>query len=88
MIVQDAITRIDSVLEDPVAFSAGSTAASQGQFCNAGSCHLQLRQPKECLEDVSLSIGSGQTVALHSGPSGGSKSTLAALIAASSARKW
>ena len=41
MIVQDAITRIDSVPK-PAAFSAQRSAASQGQLRDAGPCYLQL----------------------------------------------
>ena len=80
MIVQDAITRIDSVLESPSLSCPnapkhpkdGSVALEHVTFSYDGV--------KNALEDISLSIGAGQTVAFV-GPSGGGKSTLAALIA-------
>ena len=80
MIVQDAITRIDTCTGKPVAFQPEApqsiprtalVALEHVTFSYDGS--------KNALEDISLSIGAGQTVAFV-GPSGGGKSTLAALI--------
>lgn len=80
MIVQDAINRIDSVLQSPGLSQPtvpqhpkdNSVALSHVTFSYDGT--------KNALEDVSLSIGAGQTAAFV-GPSGGGKTTLAALIA-------
>lgn len=80
MIVQDAINRIDSVLQSPSLsqpsvpqhLKDNSVALSHVTFSYDGT--------KNALEDVSLSIGAGQTAAFV-GPSGGGKTTLAALIA-------
>lgn len=80
MIVQDAMNRIDSVLQSPGLSQPtvpqhpkdNSVALSHVTFSYDGT--------KNALEDVSLSIGAGQTAAFV-GPSGGGKTTLAALIA-------
>ena len=80
MIVQDAINRIDSVLQGqglsqptvPQHPKDNSVVLSHVTFSYDGT--------KNALEDVSLSIGAGQTAAFV-GPSGGGKTTLAALIA-------
>ena len=80
MIVQDAITRIDSVLQSPSLERAekphhpkdGSVELSRVTFSYDGT--------KNAIDDVSLKIGAGQTVAFV-GPTGGGKSTLASLIA-------
>ena len=80
MIVQDAVTRIDSVLQSPPLSQPeapqhpgeGSVTLEHVTFSYDGA--------KNALEDISLSVGAGQTAALV-GPSGGGKSTLAALIA-------
>ena len=80
MIVQDAINRIDSVLQSP-----GLSQPSVPQHPKDNSVELShvtfsYDGTKNALEDVSLSIGAGQTAAFV-GPSGGGKTTLAALIA-------
>lgn len=80
MIVQDAINRIDSVMQ-----SQGLLQPSVPQHPKDNSVALShvtfsYDDTKNALEDVSLSIGAGQTVAFV-GPSGGGKTTLAALIA-------
>ena len=80
MIVQDAINRIDSVMQSqglsqptvPQHPKDNSVVLSHVTFSYDGT--------KNALEDVSLSIGAGQTAAFV-GPSGGGKTTLAALIA-------
>lgn len=80
MIVQDAINRIDSVMQSqglsqptvPQHPKDNSVVLSHVTFSYDGT--------KNALEDVSLSIGAGQTAAFL-GPSGGGKTTLAALIA-------
>ena len=80
MIVQDAITRIDRVLESPSL--SCSNAPKHPKDSSVALDHVMFSYDgvKNALEDISLSIGSGQTVAFV-GPSGGGKSTLAALIA-------
>lgn len=80
MIVQDAITRIDRVLESPSL--SNSNAPKHPKDSSVALEHVTFSYDgvKNALEDISLSIGSGQTVAFV-GPSGGGKSTLAALIA-------
>ena len=80
MIVQDAITRIDRVLESPSL--SCSNAPKHPKDSSVALDHVTFSYDcvKNALEDISLSIGSGQTVAFV-GPSGGGKSTLAALIA-------
>ena len=80
MIVQDAITRIDGVLQSP-----SLSQPKVPQHPRDGSVTLEhvtfsYDGVKNALENISLSIGAGQTVAFV-GPSGGGKSTLAALIA-------
>ena len=79
MIVDDALRRIDSVLdleplsepENPETPKDHSIAVQNVSFCYDGD--------KEALRDISLTIPQGQTVAFI-GPSGGGKTTLASLI--------
>ena len=80
MIVQDAITRIDRVLES-LSLSC-SNAPKHPKDSSVALDHVTFSYDdvKNALEDISLSIGAGQKVAFV-GPSGGGKSTLAALIA-------
>ena len=79
MIVDDALHRIDSVLDmHPL------SAAVSPRHPADGSVELQdvtysYDNVKNALEHVSIKIGAGQTVAFV-GPSGGGKSTLAAVI--------
>ena len=80
MIVQDAITRIDRVLESPSLSSSNAPKHPKDSSVALDHVTFSYDGVKNALEDISLSIGSGQTVAFV-GPSGGGKSTLAALIA-------
>lgn len=80
MIVQDAITRIDRVLESPSLSSSNAPKHPKDSSVALEHVTFSYDGVKNALEDISLSIGSGQTVAFV-GPSGGGKSTLAALIA-------
>ena len=80
MIVQDAITRIDRVLESPSLSSSNAPKHPKESSVALEHVTFSYDGVKNALEDISLSIGSGQTVAFV-GPSGGGKSTLAALIA-------
>lgn len=79
MIVNDALQRIDSVLNleplqeaaDPVPPKDGSVTLEHVRYSYDGK--------KDALRDISLSIKPGQTVAFV-GPSGGGKTTLANII--------
>ena len=79
MIVQDAITRIDRVLESPSLSSSNAPKHPKDSSVALEHVTFSYDGVKNALEDISLSIGTGQTVAFV-GPSGGGKSTLAALI--------
>lgn len=80
MIVQDAITRIDRVLESPSLSCSNAPKHPKDSSVALDHVTFSYDGVKNALEDISLSIDSGQTVAFV-GPSGGGKSTLAALIA-------
>ena len=80
MIVQDAITRIDRVLESPSLSSSNAPKHPKDSSVALEHVTFSYDGVKNALEDISLSIGTGQTVAFV-GPSGGGKSTLAVLIA-------
>ena len=80
MIVQDAITRIDRVLESPSLSCSNAPKHPKDSSVALDHVTFSYDDVKNALEDISLSIGTGQTVAFV-GPSGGGKSTLAALIA-------
>ena len=80
MIVQDAITRIDRVLESPSLSCSNAPKHPKDSSVALEHVTFSYDGVKNALEDISLSIGVGQTVAFV-GPSGGGKSTLAALIA-------
>ena len=80
MIVQDAITRIDRVLESPSLSCSNAPKHPKDSSVALEHVTFSYDGAKNALEDISLSIGTGQTVAFV-GPSGGGKSTLAALIA-------
>ena len=80
IIVQDAITRIDRVLESPSLSCSNAPKHPKDSSVALDHVTFSYDGVKNALEDISLSIGAGQTVAFV-GPSGGGKSTLAALIA-------
>ena len=80
MIVQDAITRIDRVLESPSLSCSNAPKHPKDSSVALDHVTFSYDGVKNALENISLSIGTGQTVAFV-GPSGGGKSTLAALIA-------
>lgn len=80
MIVQDAINRIDSVLQSPGLSQPNVPQHPKDNSVVLSHVTFSYDGTKNALEDVSLSIGAGQTVAFV-GPSGGGKTTLAALIA-------
>ena len=80
MIVQDAITRIDGVLQSPSLSQPDAPQHPKDSSVTLENVTFSYDGAKNAIENISLSIGAGQTVALV-GPSGGGKSTLAALIA-------
>ena len=80
MIVQDAITRIDRVLQSPSLSQPGAPKHPKDSSVTLDHVTFSYDGTKNAVENISLSIGAGQTVAFV-GPSGGGKSTLAALIA-------
>lgn len=80
MIVADAMERIDSVLNlEPLSEIASPRKPkdSSVELCNV---RFSYDGKKDVINDISLRIEPGQTIALV-GPSGGGKSTLASLIA-------
>ena len=80
MIVQDAITRIDRVLQSPSLSQPSTPKHPKDSSVMLDQVTFSYDGTKNAVENISLSIGAGQTVAFV-GPSGGGKSTLAALIA-------
>ena len=80
MIVQDAIARIDSVLQSPPLTQPHAPQHPKDNSVTLNHVTFSYDGVKNALEDVSLTIDEGQTAAFV-GPSGGGKSTLAALIA-------
>ena len=80
MMVQDTITRIDGVLNSPSLSQSDRPQHPKDSSVELKNVTFSYDGKKNALEDASLSIGAGQTVAFV-GPSGGGKSTLASLIA-------
>ena len=80
MLVQDAITRIDSVLNEPSLNEAAKAQHPKDNSVEFKNVTFSYDGTKNALSDISLKIGAGQTVAFV-GPSGGGKSTLASIAA-------
>ena len=80
MIVQDAITRIDGVLQSPSLSQPDAPQHPKDSSVMLENVTFSYDGAKNAIENISLSVDAGQTVSLV-GPSGGGKSTLAALIA-------
>lgn len=80
MIVQDALTRIDSVLDAQSLFSPENGQHPSDYSVELNNVTFSYDGNKNALFNVSLKIESGQTVAFV-GPSGGGKSTLACITA-------
>ncbi len=80
MIVQDALTRIDSVLDAQSLSSPENGQHPSDYSVELNNVTFSYDGNKSALSDVSLKIESGQTVAFV-GPSGGGKSTLACITA-------
>ena len=79
MIVDDALQRIDSVLNLQPLAEAARPQAPQGSSVELEHVRFSYDGKKNALKNISLSIPAGQTVAFV-GPSGGAKTTLANII--------
>ena len=79
MIVDDALQRIDSVLNLKPLEETKHPKHPQNASVELKSVHFSYDGEQEVLKDISLTIPAGQTVAFV-GPSGGGKTTLANLI--------
>lgn len=80
MLVEDAIARVDSVLNEPSLSEASQPKHPKDNSVEFKNVTFSYDGTKNALSDISLKIGSGQTVAFV-GPSGGGKSTLASIAA-------
>ena len=80
MMVADTIARIDSVLGSPSLSEPAKPQQPNGTSVELNHVTYSYDGKENAVEDVSLTVRAGQTVALV-GPSGGGKSTLASLIA-------
>ena len=80
MIVKDAIERIDSVLNIEPLSEPQNPQHPKDHSVELKNVTFSYDDTKNALTNVSLNIGSGQTVAFV-GPSGGGKSTLASIVA-------
>lgn len=80
MLVADALQRIDSVLQLEPLTSRANVAHPQDASIQVEQLSFSYDGQKKALDNISLSIAAGQTVAFV-GPSGGGKTTLANMIA-------
>lgn len=80
MIVSDALSRIDSVLDMKPLKDAEAPAFAHGGSVELKNVSFSYDGEKDAVKDVSFKAEAGQTVALV-GPSGGGKTTIANLIA-------
>ena len=80
MIVDDALQRIDSVLNLKPLKETKHPKHPQNASVELESVHFSYDGEKEVLKDISLTIPAGQTVAFV-GPSGGGKTTVSRLAA-------
>ncbi len=80
MIVQDAFERIDTVLDMPQLPESQQPAHPQDASVTLKQVSFSYDGNKNALENISLHIDPGQTVAFV-GPSGGGKTTLSSLVA-------
>lgn len=79
MIVEDALTRIDSVLNYEAMKDSDIPQEPNDYSIALSNVHFSYDNHKEVINGISINIKQGQTVAFV-GPSGGGKSTLASLI--------
>ena len=79
MVVADALSRIDSVLDAEPVPAFGQPQHPQNSSVTLRDVHFSYDGKAEVIKGVSMDIKPGQTVALV-GPSGGGKSTLANLV--------
>jgi len=81
MIVTDAMDRVDSILAlKPLPTGKGSARPADNAVVMENVRFTYAGSDKPAVDGVSLSVGAGRTLALV-GPSGGGKTTLAALVA-------
>ena len=80
MLVTDALKRMDAVLTAPALSRPERPQAPKDSAVTFDHVTFSYDGTKNALEDISLTIGAGETAALV-GPSGGGKSTLASLAA-------
>lgn len=80
MIVSDALSRVDGVLNAAFMPEGEKKEYPKDSSVTLSDVHFSYDGKKEVIRGVSMNIGAGQTVAFV-GPSGGGKSTLASLIA-------
>lgn len=80
MIVNDALSRVDGVLNAAFMPESEKIEYPKDSSVTLSDVHFSYDGKKEVIRGVSMNIGAGQTVAFV-GPSGGGKSTLASLIA-------
>ena len=79
MVVADALSRIDSVLDAEPVPACGQPQYPQDSSVTLRNVRFSYDGKTEVIKGVSMDIKPGQTVALV-GPSGGGKSTLASLV--------
>lgn len=80
MIVADALSRIDSVLDAKPLSESDNSKDPIDSSIELSNVHFSYTYEKEAIRGISMKINAGQTIAIV-GPSGGGKSTLASLIA-------
>ena len=80
MLVTDALKRMDAVLTAPALSRPARPQSPKDSAVTFDHVTFRYDGTKNALEDISLTIGAGETAALV-GPSGGGKSTLASLAA-------
>lgn len=80
MIVADALTRIDGVLNAKPMSESEHPVLPKDSSVSLSDVHFSYDGKNEVICGVSMDIGAGETVAFV-GPSGGGKSTLASLVA-------